>query len=86
MRLPRPSSASNQSTAHIINQVFGDVMHEGSLVTAEMIENLKTSKDDSDNVHAEYVEKLQKVSFEYKMCLFFTLIVNCLALLHCYTI
>ena len=61
-------------------------MHEGSLVTAEMIENLKTSKDDSDNVHAEYVEKLQKVSFEYKMCLFFTLIVNCLTLFHCYTI
>lgn len=62
MRMQRPSSASSQTTAHVLNSCFGDLLLDCQPVDAERIENLKVTKAGADQFHCAYVAALQKVS------------------------
>lgn len=61
MRMQRPSSASSQTTAHVLNSCFGDLLQDCQPVDAERIENLKVTKAGADQFHCDYVASLQKV-------------------------
>lgn len=62
MRLERPSTASSQTTAHIINSCFNKILSQKELDQKD-ISNLAVSKrDDPPSDFQDYfVEKLTKV-------------------------
>ena len=62
MRLERPSTASSQTTAHIINACFNEILSQKQLDSKE-INNLAVSKkENSDSDFQDYyVEKLTQV-------------------------
>lgn len=66
MRLERPSTASSQSTAHIINSCFNEILSKKPLDTKD-INNLAVSKKlmtaSASEFQEYYVDKLKRVSF-----------------------
>ena len=71
MRLERPSTASSQTTAHIINACFNDILSSKRLDSKD-INNLVVSKrenmDQSDSDYQEfYVDRLTKVNLYSSM-------------------
>ena len=69
MRMQRPSSASSQTTAHVLNSCFGDLLLDCQPVDAERIENLKVTKVGADQFHCSYVAALQKASLTGRLYL-----------------
>lgn len=62
MRLERPSSASAQTTAHIINACFNEALRQTPLDT-KAIHNLSVSRRGERNYHDNFVTELKMVSF-----------------------
>lgn len=60
MRLERPSCASSQTTAHIINACFNDILSQTPLDHGT-VSNLAVSKRGESSYHDEFVESLQEV-------------------------
>ena len=64
MRLERPSTASSQTTAHIINACFNEVLSNKQLDSKD-IDNLVVSKRESIESESDYqefyVDRLTKV-------------------------
>lgn len=62
MRLERPSTARSQTTAHVINACFNEILSHKPLDSKE-INNLAVSKrENSESDYQEYyVDKLKKV-------------------------
>ena len=66
MRLERPSTASSQTTAHVINACFNEILSSKQLDSKD-INNLVVSK--RENIESEsdyqefYVDRLTKVQF-----------------------
>ena len=61
MRLERPSSASAQTTAHVINACFNELLRQSPLESRD-IHNLSVSKRGEHDYHDNFVDELKKVS------------------------
>ena len=61
MRLERPSSASAQTTAHVINACFNELLRQSPLESRD-IHNLSVSKRGEHNYHDNFVDQLKKVN------------------------
>lgn len=61
MRLERPSSASAQTTAHVINACFNELLRQNTLESRD-IHNLSVSKRGKHDYHDNFVDELKKVN------------------------
>lgn len=62
MRLERPSTASSQTTAHVINACFNEILSNKQLDSKDISNLVVSKKDKSDPVYQDYyVDKLTKV-------------------------
>ena len=62
MRLERPSTASAQTTAHVINSCFNEILSQKPLDSRE-INNLAVSMRGEPNYHDSFVAELKRVRF-----------------------
>ena len=62
MRLERPSTASSQTTAHVINACFNEILSHKQLDSKDINNLVVSRKDDSDVDYQDYyVDKLTQV-------------------------
>ena len=66
MRLERPSSASAQTTAHVINACFNELLRQSPLESRD-IDKLSVSKRGEHAYHDNFVNELKKV-FDSNKC------------------
>ena len=62
MRLERPSSASVQTTAHIINSCFNEMLSQWQPLDGEAINSLAVSRRGESDYHDGFVSELKKAS------------------------
>ena len=60
LRLERPSQAGSQSTAHVINAIFGEQLSSRPL-DAQSVRNLTISRRGDAAYHDSYVANLERV-------------------------
>lgn len=62
MRLERPSTACSQTTAHVINACFNEILSHKQLDSKDIGNLVVSKKDKSDSDYQDYyVDKLTKV-------------------------
>ena len=62
MRLERPTLASSQTTAHIINSCFHEVLSQRQRIDSGAINNMAVSRrGDPDLYHDSFVEEAKQV-------------------------
>lgn len=66
LRLERPSQAGSQSTAHVINAIFGEQLSSRPL-DAQSVRNLTISRRGDAAYHDSYVANLERV----RACIWF---------------
>lgn len=62
MRLERPSSASAQTTAHVINSCFNEILGQ-KRPDSKIISNLAVSRRGERDYHDTFVAALKKVKY-----------------------
>ena len=64
MRLERPSTASSQTTAHVINSCFNEILSQKQLGSKDISNLVVSKREKSDSVYQDYyVDKLTKVGY-----------------------
>lgn len=62
MRLERPSTAGSQTTAHVINACFNEILSHKQLDSKDICNLVVSKQDKSDSVYqGYYVDKLTRV-------------------------
>ena len=62
MRLERPTLASSQTTAHVINSCFNDVLSRGQKMDTGAINNMAVSRRGDPNLyHDSFVDEAKQV-------------------------